>query len=49
MARGVVVDLLKTTKRVGPQYEAAEYEDLSEKENLPLDRIVEDDRRGHQA
>ena len=36
-------------KRVGPQYEAAEYEDLSGEENLLLDRVVEDDRRGHQA
>ena len=36
-------------KRVGPQYEAAEYEDLSGKENLPLHRIVQDDRRSHQA
>ena len=31
-------------KRVGPQYEAAEYEDLSREENLTLDRIVADDR-----
>ena len=29
-------------KRVGPQYEAAEYEDLFGEENLPLDRAVED-------
>ena len=36
-------------KRVGPQYKAAEYEDLSGKEILPLDRIIEDDRRGQQA
>ena len=36
-------------KRVGLQCEAAEYADLSGKENLPLDRIVEDDQRGHQA
>ena len=43
MARGVAIDLLQTAKRVGPQYEAAEYEDLPEKENLPLDRVVEDD------
>ena len=43
MARGVTIDLLRMTKRVGPQYEVAEYEDLSGKENLPLDRIVEDD------
>ena len=49
MARGITIDLLQMTKQVGPQYEAAEYEDLSGKENLPLDRIVEDDRRGHQA
>ena len=49
MARGVAVDLLQMAKRVGPQYKAAEYEDLSEEESLALDRIVADDRRSHQA
>ena len=49
MARGVAIDLLQMAKRVGPQYEAAKYEDLSGKENLPLDRIIADDRRSHQA
>ena len=49
MARGVALDLLQMAKRVGPQYEAAEYEDLSGEENLTLDRIVADDRRSHQA
>ena len=29
MARGVAIDLLQVAKRVGPQYEAAKYEDLS--------------------
>ena len=29
MARGVTFDLLQMAKRVGPQCEAAEYEDLS--------------------
>ena len=29
MARGVAIDLLRMAKRVGPQCEAAEYEDLS--------------------
>ena len=48
MARGVALDLLQMAKRVGPQYEAAEYEDLSGEENLTLDRIVADDRRSHQ-
>ena len=43
MARGVALDLLQMAKRVGPQCEAAEYEDLSEKENSPLDSVVEDD------
>ena len=43
MARGVALDLLQMAKRVGPQYEAAEYKDLSGEENLPLDRVVEDD------
>ena len=35
MARGVAIDLLQMAKRIGPQYEAAEYEDLFKKENLP--------------
>ena len=43
MARGVAFDLLQMAKRIGPQCKAAEYEDLSGKENLPLDCIVEDD------
>ena len=34
MARGVAFDLLQMAKRIGPQYEAAEYEDLSGEENL---------------
>ena len=42
-ARGIAVDLLQMAKGVGPQYEAAEYEDLVGKENLPLDCIIEDD------
>ena len=49
MARGVAIDPLQMAKRVGPQYEAAEYEDLSVEKNLTLDRIVVDDRRSHQA
>ena len=49
MARGVAIDLLQMAKRVGPQYEAAEYEDLSGEKNLTLDRIVANDRRRHQA
>ena len=49
MARGVAFNLLQMAKRVGPQYEAAEHEDLSGEENLTLDRIVADDRRSHLA
>ena len=49
MARGVAIDLLQMAKRVGPQYEAAEYEDLFREKNLTLDCIVADDRRSHQA
>ena len=49
MARGVAFDLLQMAKRVGPQCEAAEYEDLSGEKNLTLDRIVADDRVSHQA
>ena len=43
MARGVAFNLLQMAKRVGPQCEAAEYEDLSGEENLTLDRIATDD------
>ena len=43
MAEGVAIDLFQMAKRVGPWYEAAEYEDLSGEENLPLDCVVEDD------
>ena len=43
MARGVAVDLLQMAKRVGPQYEAAEYEDLSGEEDSSLDSVIIDD------
>ena len=35
----VAFDLLQMAKRVGPQCEATEYEDLSREENLTLDHI----------
>ena len=49
MARGVPFDLLQMAKRIGPQCEAAEDEDLSGEKSLTLDYIVVDDRRSHQA
>ena len=49
MARGVAIDLLQMAKRVGPQCEAAEYEDLSGEKSLTLDRVVLEDRRSHRA
>ena len=49
MARGVAFDLLQMTKRIGPQWKAAEYEDLSGEKSLTLDRIAIDDSRSHQA
>ena len=49
MARGVAFDLLQMAKRIGPQCEAAEYEDLSGEKSLTLDRIIVDDRRSHRA
>ena len=36
MAKGVAIDLLQMAKRIGLQYEAAEYKDLSGEENLTL-------------
>ena len=43
MTRGIAVDLLQMAKRVGPQGEAAEHEDLSREEDFSLDNIVVDD------
>ena len=43
VARGVAINLLQMAKRVGPQCEAAEHEDLSREEGLALDSIVADD------
>ena len=42
MARGVAVDQLQLAKRIGPQCEAAEHEDLSGEKSLTLDRVVDD-------
>ena len=49
MARGVAFDLLQMAKRVGPQCEAAEHEDLSGEKYFPFDGVVEDGRRSHQT
>ena len=43
MARGVAIDLLQMAKRVGPQCEASEHEDLSGEEGFLLDSIVAND------
>ena len=41
IARGVALDLLQMAKRVGPQYGAAEHEDLSGEKSLTQDGVVE--------
>ena len=43
MARGGAVDLLQMAKRIGPQCEVAEHEDLAGEKSLTLDRIIADD------
>ena len=43
MARGVAINLLQMAKRVGPECEAAEYENLSGEKNFTLDCVVLDD------
>ena len=40
MARGIAVDMLQMAKRVGPQCEAAEYEDLSEEKTSPWTALL---------
>ena len=42
MSGGIAIDLLQLGKRIGPQCEAAEHEDLSEDKSLTLDRVVDD-------
>ena len=49
MARGVAIDLLQMAERVGPQHEAAEYEDLFGEEGFSLDSVTIDNRRGHRT
>ena len=49
MARGVAFDLLQVAKRIGPQCEVAEDEDLFGEKSLTLDHIVVDDQRSHLA
>ena len=49
MARGVAINLLQMAKRVGPEYEAAEYENLSGEEGFSLDSVTIDSRRGHRT
>ena len=49
MARGVAFSLLRMAKRIGPQCEAAVYENLFGEEGLTLDCIAIDDRRSHRA
>ena len=41
-ARGLAFDLLQMAKRVGPQCEATEYEDLSGEKSLTQDCVVVD-------
>ena len=42
-ARGIAFDLLQMAKRVGPQCEAAEHEDLSGEKSFSLDNVIIDD------
>ena len=49
MVRGLALNLLQMAKRVGPQCEAAEHEDLSGEKSLTLDRVIVDDWRSHRA
>ena len=40
MARGIAFDLHQMAKRISPQCEAAEYEDLSREKSLTLDSVA---------
>ena len=43
VARGVAINLLQMARRIGPQHEAAEYENLSGEEGFSLDSVIVDD------
>ena len=43
VVRGVAIDLLQMAKRVGPQCEAAEHENLSGEDGFSLDSVTIDD------
>ena len=43
MPRGVAFDLLQMAKRVGPQCEATEHEDLPGEESFSADSVIIDD------
>ena len=43
VARSIAIDLLQMAKRVGLQYEAVGYEDLSGEEGSSLDSVIIDD------
>ena len=43
VARGIAIDLLQMAKRVDPQCEAAEHEDLSGEKSFSLDGVIIDD------
>ena len=49
MTTGVAVDLLQMAKRVGPQCEVIEYEDLARKKDIPSGSIVVDDGWSHRT
>ena len=40
VARGVAIDLLQMARRVGPQYEATEHENLSGEEGFFLESVT---------
>ena len=43
MASGVAIDLLQVATQVGPQYKAAEHENLPGEEDFSLDSVTIDD------
>ena len=42
VARGIAIDLVQLAKRIGPQREASDHEDLSGEKSHSLDRVVDD-------
>lgn len=49
VTRGVAIDLLEATGRIGMQHEAAKHEELAREKGLPGNSIIANDKASHRS